>query len=205
MSHEDKIKLFTIIALITAVFFTLMAVARDARAEADEEYTVIREVPPDEYFGLNMTPVPQVVTFTVLPTATPKPVYKEQEALPSYDLNKKDVEIIARLLWCSPLRDSTNKTRLIWCVLNRVRKGSPFGTTIAEVVNTREFPWFDRKARVSDRNRELVENEMNRFYAFYDGYGIGYHPSTKGLYVRFVGENNRQCELLSDPYGEKLN
>lgn len=204
MNHDEKIKLFALLAMIVTIFLTLMAIARDTVAKADEEYTVVAEIGPEEYFGIDFTPVPQVVTFSVLPQATPKPVYKEQEELPDYTLDQEDVETIARLLWCSPLRDETNKTRLIWCVLNRVRKGYPFGNTVSEVVNDREFTFYSRKARVSDRNRELVEREMTRFYAFCDGYGIAYHPSSKGLYVRFVGENNRQCELLADPYGEGL-
>lgn len=146
----------------------------------------------------------QVFEVVVIPEETPPPVYKEAEKLPYYRLDKKDVEVLAKLLWSSPLRDQSSKAKLLWLVFNRVDAGHPFGESIGEVVNVREFTFYDRKARVSDKNKEIVETEMTRWMAYKDGYGIGWHPSRKALYCRFAGENNRRIELLDDPYGKEL-
>lgn len=147
----------------------------------------------------------QIFTVVVLPEATPKPVFKPLEDLPYYRLDQSDVKILARLLWSSPLRDESSKIKLIWCVLNRVTDDTGrFGDSIQECVNKTEFTFFDKHARVSDRNKAIVERELTRWMAYKDGYGIGYHPSTKGVFCRFTGEYNRKIELMSDPYGKAL-
>lgn len=200
-----------ILICIICLFLTVMWIANDkalADAEAEEDdYTVTGIVMPDdpESYGIDSTPEPQVETIVVIPTPTPKPAYKEREELPHYRLDNDAVETLCRLLWSSPLRSESEKVKLLWCVFNRIddRTGR-FGNTVDDVVTKTEFTFYDRKARISDRNRDLVESEMQRWMAFRDGYGIGWHPSTKGVFVRFVGNNNRKCELLSDPYGEAL-
>lgn len=149
-------------------------------------------------------PTPQVFTVVVSPTPTPRPVYKPLEDLPSYDLPKEDVEILAKLLWSSPLYSSSEKSKLLWVVFNRVDHGYPFGTTIKGCVTKNEFSFYDRKARISDKNRDLVEQEMTRWYAMKDGYGIGRKPPKNAVYCRFTGEYNRHIELLSETTGKAL-
>lgn len=147
----------------------------------------------------------QVVTINVLPEPTPKPVYRPvSDDIPEYKLNKNDVERIARLLWSSPLRSESEKVKLVWLVLNRVDAGTPFGTTIKAVVNDSEFTFFDRKARVSDKNRDIVENVMRLWMAEKEGYGVGRRPPKNALYCRFCGDNNRKVSLMSEPSGKAL-
>jgi len=197
----DRQKLETI-AVLTAIGVTAVmcccAIGVDAEAQRQEEFTIVGTAPDDETsYGIDLTQEPQVVRFTIVPEVTPRPSYREEEAHPRYMVAKEDVETLARLLWSSPLRDESNKTKLIWCVLNRVADNTGrFGDSIQECVTVREFPFYDRKARVSDANRELVERELQRWMAYRDGYGIGYHPSAAGVFLRFVGEYNRRVELL---------
>lgn len=147
---------------------------------------------------------PQVVWIDVVPLATPRPVYQMDDDIPTYKHSKKDVDRIARLLWSSPLRSESEKTKLVWVVLNRVDAGEPFGTTIHDVVNASEFTFFDRKARVSDKNKALVENVMNLWKAQKDGYKIGCRPPQDALYCRFGGEGNRKLALLTEPSGKEI-
>lgn len=149
-------------------------------------------------------PTPQVETFVIIPTPTPKPVYRPLEDLPYYNLPQKDVEILARLLWSSPLYLESEKSKLLWCVFRRVDKGYPFGSSISDVVNKNEFTFYDKRARISDKNRDIVEKEMTRWMAEKDGYGIGRKPPKNAVYCRFTGEYNRHIELMSDAHGKAL-
>lgn len=142
----------------------------------------------------------QIVTINILPTPTPRPVYRPSDDLPDYDLDEKEVKILARLLWSSPLYSESEKTNLLWVVFNRCDQGYPFGTTIEEVVNDREFTFYDRKARISDKNRDIAERELTRWLAEKNGYHIGRRPPKDAVYCRFVGEYNRKIELTKDPY-----
>lgn len=147
---------------------------------------------------------PQVVTINVLPTPTPRPVYRVDEDIPEYKHSKKDVERIARLLWSSPLRSESEKTKLVWLVLNRVDHGAPFGSSIHDVINSDEFTFFDRKARISDKNRHLVESILTLWKAEKDGHAIGARPPKTALYARFCGDNNRTLKLLEEPSGKAI-
>lgn len=147
---------------------------------------------------------PQVVTINVIPTPTPRPVYRVSEDIPEYKHSKADVERIAKLLWSSPLRSESEKTKLVWVVLNRLDQGEPFGNTVKEVVNDSEFTFFDRHSRVSDKNRKLVESIMTLWKAEKDGYFIGRRPSKNALYCRFCGEGNRKLAMLEEPSGKPI-
>ena len=147
---------------------------------------------------------PQVVTITVLPKPTPKPVYRLDDNLPTYKLDSSDVKRIAKLLWSSPLRSESEKTKLIWVVLNRVDEGGIFGNSVHDVINDKEFTFYDRHARVSDRTRELVENVMQLWKAEKDGYHIGARPPKNALYVRFGGDGNKVIQLLEEPSGKAI-
>lgn len=145
---------------------------------------------------------PQIVYIDVLPTPTPRPVWKPvDEDIPEYKLDSSDVKRIAKLLWSSPLTSETQKERLVWLVLNRV---DHYESTVHDVINTDEFTYFDYHARVSDKNRKIVERVMNLWLAEKDGYSIGRRPPKDALYGRFCGENNRKIDLLEFPSGRAL-
>lgn len=152
------------------------------------------------------SPVPtaQVVFFDVVATPTPRPVYRVSESIPEYELNARDVDRIAQLLWSSPLRSESEKAKLVWLCLNRVDAGFPFGSCISEVVNDTEFSFFDRHAKISDKNRRIVRGVMQRWLAEKDGYGIGRRPPKNALYVRFCGEYNRKVALTAEKGGKTI-
>lgn len=145
---------------------------------------------------------PQVVTITVLPKPTPKPVYRLDDNLPTYKLDSSDVKRIAKLLWSSPLTSETQKEKLVWLVLNRVDR---FNESVHDVINTDEFTYFDYHARVSSKNRRIVERVMRLWMAEKDGYSIGRRPPEDALYCRYCGENNRKIALLTEPSGREIN
>lgn len=177
--HFDSI-LLGAVALISIVIVTLVI---STYASADE---------------------PQIVTINVVPAPTPRPVYRLDDDLPTYKLPKKDVERIARLLWSSPLRSDSAKESLVWLVFNRVDHGAPFGDNVHDVVNASEFTFFDRKARISDKNREIVTRVMNLWKAEKDGYHVGARPPKSALYCRFGGDGNRVISLLEEPSGKAV-
>lgn len=148
---------------------------------------------------------PQIVYIDILPTPTPRPVWKPvDEDIPEYALNSSDVKRIAKLLWSSPLRSYSEKVKLVWVVLNRVDCGHPFADTIKGVVNDKEFTFYDRHARVSDKNRKIVEEVMTLWLAEKDGYGIGKRPPKDAKYIRFCGDGNRKVALLEEPSGKAI-
>lgn len=145
---------------------------------------------------------PQIVYIDVLPTPTPRPVWKPvDEDIPEYALNSSDVKRIAKLLWSSPLTSETQKERLVWLVLNRV---DHYESTVHDVINVDEFTYYDRHARVSDKNKRIVERVMRLWLAEKDGYSIGRRPPKDALYGRFCGNNNRKLDLMEFPSGKAL-
>lgn len=154
------------------------------------------------FMGYAKAAEPQIVYIDVLPTPTPRPVWQPvDEDIPEYALNQSDVKRIAKLLWSSPLTSETQKERLVWLVLNRV---DHYESNVHDVINTDEFTYFDYHARVSDKNRKIVERVMNLWLAEKDGYSIGRRPPKDALYGRFCGENNRKIDLLEFPSGRAL-
>ena len=115
-----------------------------------------------------------------------------------------DVELLARLLWSSPLRHEDMKRQLIWVVLNRVDdERMMFPATIAENVNRREFTFYDRKAYLSETNLRIAREELQRWTRVLSG--IEERPVPEGyVYLRFYGDNNRMICLMKEPGGEAL-
>ena len=115
-----------------------------------------------------------------------------------------DVELLARLLWSSPLRNEDLKRQLIWVVLNRVDdERLMFPATIAENVNRREFTFYDKRAYLSETNLRIAREELERWTRVLSG--IEERPVPEGyVYLRFYGDNNRMIYLMKEPGGEAL-
>lgn len=118
--------------------------------------------------------------------------------------DESDVELLARLLWSSPLRNEDAKRQLIWCVLNRVDDERPiFASTIAGNVNRKEFTFYDRKAYLSETNLRVAREELERWTRVLSG--IEERPVPEGyVYLRFAGDNNRMVYLMKEIGGEAL-
>lgn len=137
-------------------------------------------------------------TETVQAVPDPRPVICVH-----HNLDAKDVEKISRLLWSSPLRDESEKKKLVWVVLNRAAYGDPFGTSIQDCINQHEFSFYDAHAHRSDANGRIVREAMDEWLSRADGYNPGVVIPRCAFYIRFIGTDNRQIELL-DIHKNKL-
>lgn len=113
-----------------------------------------------------------------------------------HNLDTKDVEKLARLLWSSPLRYEQYKKELVWVVMNRAAYGEPFGTSIQDCINVHEFRFFDSHAHRSEENLRIVREAMNEWYSREEGNNPGTVIPRFAYYIRFTGTDNRCIELL---------
>lgn len=152
------------------------------------------------------TPEPsaQLVIFEIVPTPTPEPVSKPVEVI-EYQNQFSEIEILARLLWSSPLRDEQQKKNLLWVVFNRISdQSNSFGFDVESVVTQNEFSFYDRHSHLSDENLRIADETMNEWKSERDGHYVGPHVPARGLYIRFIGEHNRAIEITAEPGGEAL-
>lgn len=118
--------------------------------------------------------------------------------------DESDVELLARLLWSSPLRSEDAKRQLVWVVLNRVDDERPmFPRTIAGNVTRKEFTFYDRRAYLSETNLRIAREELERWTRVLSG--IEDRPVPEGyVYLRFYGDNNRLIDLTKEIGGDAL-
>jgi hypothetical protein len=114
---------------------------------------------------------PETVSFGIVeagPVQTPVP-----SPASGIDVNvsETDVEILARLLWSSPLTNETDKRNLCWLVFNRIDDETYglFGSTIETVVIRREFTFYDSKAYLSETNLRIAREELRRWNLYLIG------------------------------------
>lgn len=145
-----------------------------------------------------------ILTAVRLPTPEPEQAPRKVEII-EYDNDFSELEILARLLWSSPLYSEAEKQKLLWVVFNRVADQSDaFGSTIHEVVSKHEFTFYNEKAHLSEENLRIANAAMNQWKSEQDGHYIGAHVPPEGVYIRFVGERNRGLEVTAEPGGEAL-
>lgn len=146
---------------------------------------------------------PETVTLRMAddPEAAPVPLAATGEAAEiRVSISEADAQILAKLLWSSPLRNEDDKRRLCWLVFNRCddERYGLFGATVESVVILREFPFYDRKAHVSDTNLRIAREELRRWalhkigavkerpldaalvYAAFDGYTVRFSGRIEG-------------------------
>lgn len=138
-------------------------------------------------------PIDLVPVTVSTPEATPDP---RPVKVTERNLDTKDVEKIARLLWSSPLRAECYKKELVWVVMNRAAYGDPFGTSIQDCINKHEFSFFDSHAHRSEENMRIAREAMNEWYSRKDGNNPGSVIRLDAYYISFQGENNRRMQLL---------
>ena len=147
----------------------------------------------------------QVVTIKMVEKELPPPPPDPPVETHSYVHEREDLETLARLLWSSPLRDEEAKRTLLWVVMNRVNDQSgQFGNTIKSVVTKHEFSFYDRKAHLSETNLRIAQEVMDEWLSEDHGFYVGRHVPKNGLYIRFVGENNRGIEVTAERGGTAL-
>ena len=137
---------------------------------------------------IDLIPVPVPVVEAV---PDPRPV-----VVKSHELDPKDVEKLARLLWSSPLRHEDYKKALCYVVLNRAAHGDPFGTSVQDCINTSEFRFFDAHAHRSEENLRIAREAMNEWLSRKEGENVGFVMPLNAYYIQFCGTDNRQLKLL---------
>ena len=138
-------------------------------------------------------PIDLIPIAVATPEATPDP---RPVNVVMHDLNDKDVEKMARLLWSSPLRYEGYKKQLVYVVMNRAAYGEPFGSSIQDCINVHEFAFYDAHAHRSEENLRIVREAMNEWYSREEGNNPGTVIPRFAYYIRFTGTDNRQLQLL---------
>ena len=139
-----------------------------------------------------------------VPEAIPAPVDTRAVEIRSHEIDKEDVEVLARLLWSSPLREEKYKKALCWIVFNRIDNNSGlFGDSIKECVNRHEFAFYDPHAHRSDANLKLARECINAWLSEKEGCNVGSHIGRLNLYIRFSGHDNRAIEVSIDRHNWK--
>ena len=147
----------------------------------------------------------QVVTIRMVEAEIPPPPPDPPIETKSFIHDTEDLETLARLLWSSPLRADEAKKTLLWVVLNRVNDPTDlFGDTIQSVVTKSEFSFYDRKAHLSETNLRIAQEVMDEWQSEEYGFYVGRHVPVNGVYIRFVGENNRGIEVTAERGGAAL-
>lgn len=144
----------------------------------------------EKYFQVVSDPAPVAPDF----------VFEFEEKITEHDLNQSDVDLLARLLWSSPLENEDYKRQLLWVVFNRVddERSNLFGRTIDTVVIKSEFAFFDSEAHLSETNLRIVREELNRWLSYLDGNYVEIPIPRDAVYARFKGTMNRQLEVFSE-------
>ena len=120
----------------------------------------------------------------------------EPAVVTDHELDQKDVEKLARLLWSSPLRDECYKKELVWVVMNRAAHGAPFGESIQECITMHEFSFYQAKAHKSEENLRIVREAMNQWLSKSEGNYPGAVIRPDAYYISFYGENNKRMHIL---------
>ena len=184
--------------LLASAILLIMKISEIGKAEKPEVSgkVVLLETdyaayPLDEkYFQVVSDPAP----------AAPDFVFEFEERITEHDLNQSDVDLLARLLWSSPLENEDYKRQLLWVVFNRVddERSNLFGRTIDTVVIKSEFAFFDSEAHLSETNLRIVREELNRWLSYLDGNYVKIPIPRNAVYARFKGNMNRQLEVFSE-------
>ena len=153
----------------------------------------VLSVMPANALANESEPIDLIPIAVSTPEATPDP---RPVKVTEHNLDTKDVEKIARLLWSSPLRYEGYKKQLVYVVMNRAAYGEPFGSSIQDCINRHEFSFFDSHAHRSEENLRIVREAMNEWYSREEGNNPGTGIPRFAYYIRFTGTDNRQLQLL---------
>ena len=118
-------------------------------------------------------------------------------------VDQKDAEILARLLWSSPLTNENDKRRLCWLIFNRVddERLGVFGASVDTVVIRREFTFYDAKAHLSDTNLRIANEELRRWSLYLLGAVRERLLPAEYVYAGFEGHSVRfYAEIGGDPW-----
>jgi len=109
-------------------------------------------------------------------------VTPERKVVPAqtYEWSQDDIDALASVYWAETGANNSRTaqeklyiTQLVW---NRAQHGSPFPATIAEVCKQKgEF----NRGRISDRNRRIAEDNLNKVRSQANGLYQGIDPNAE--------------------------
>lgn len=121
------------------------------------------------------------------------------------DVSEADAEILAKLLWSSPLTNEDEKRQLCWLVFNRIddERYGLFGSTVDTVVIRREFTFYDAKAHLSDTNLRIAREELRRWSLYLLGAVKERLLPQEYVFASFSGHSVRfYAEIGGEPWTE---
>lgn len=141
---------------------------------------------------------PETVFFSMAPSSEGQnaPAPSPRPWRPEVD--QGDAEILAKLLWSSPLTNEDDKRKLCWIVFNRIDDETfgLFGSTVDTVVIRREFTFYDRKAHISETNLRIARDELARWAASLMGIPVERPLPAEYLYASFSGHTVQFYEQI---------
>lgn len=141
---------------------------------------------------------PETVFFSLAPSSEGQnaPAPPSRPWRPEVD--QGDAEILAKLLWSSPLTNEDDKRKLCWLVFNRVddERYGLFGSTVDTVVIRREFTFYDRKAHISETNLRIARDELARWAASLMGIPVERPLPPEYVYASFSGHTVQFYEQI---------
>lgn len=150
--HYRRTRVYLYIAIIVWAIFMIVVIFGPVKDKFSVEETYAVETP---------TATPQVIIPE--PEPEPEPVSDPE---PVYEINRTDVEMLARLAWgeargCT----TTEQAAVMWCVLNRVDSDNPdFRNTIAEVITQPHQFYYSTSFPLEDKLVLLAEDVLLRWY-----------------------------------------
>ena len=148
----------------------------------------------------------QVVDIVMIPQPTPPPPPDPPVETKSFDHDPDDIELLARFLWISPLRDKEAKKTLCWVVFNRVDTEGLFGDCLEDVIVQSEFKWYDPNKEIDSKqlneNRQIAKEALDEWVSEDHGFYVGRHVPKCGVYQEFSGYRNRDIEVYKEKESE---
>lgn len=115
---------------------------------------------------------PVVETLTVTPQVIEVIIEEPVEETPKYEIDRSDVEMLARLTWgeargCT----TTEQAAVMWCVLNRVDSEDPlFPDTIQEVITQKnQFHGYNINNPIWPELEDLAQDVLMRWLTNEEG------------------------------------
>lgn len=179
-AEQKKIKPYFVIAVLIWAIFLVFVIIYSFRV-SNVDATILPE---------------EVVEYEIIIEELQK---SEEVTEPVYEINRTEVEMLARLAWgeargCT----TTEQAAVMWCVLNRVDSNNPdFENTIAKVITQKHQFYYSKDFPLEDKLVLLAEDVLCRWYKEKDtgeidgrvlpqGYcwflGDGYHNNFRNAY-----------------------
>lgn len=111
---------------------------------------------------------PEIILIGVVAPAETPAIRYEYQPVTHYDWTDKEIDEVAKILWAETGKGCTYSEKEAICclILNRVHHGDPFPEDVVSVCKQKgEF----NRGRVSDANRQIARECLDRYQSHLDG------------------------------------